>query len=112
MSDPTPEALAAAEREQLRAAQYLDKIGSEMRRAGWDFVAIVISRCQFDETTGHILAPGATFYSASRGMMPALPREADNLRMVADLCDEAFRKSGCREATESSTEDVTARFVP
>lgn len=112
MSDPTPEALAAAEREQMRAAEHVDKIGSALRLAGWDFVAIVISRCQFDETTGHVLAPGATFYSATDRMMPALPREADNLRMVADLCDEAFRKSGCREATESSIEDVTARFVP
>ncbi len=112
MSDPTPEALAAAEREQMRAAEVLDKVGSDLRRAGWDFVAIVISRCQFDAATGHVLAPGATFYSAGAIMVPALPREADNLRMVADLCDEAFRKSGCREATESSTEDVTARFVP
>jgi hypothetical protein len=112
VSEPTPEALRVAEIEQMRAAELLDKIGSDLRRAGWDFVAIVVSRCQFDESTGHVLAPGATFYSASERMMPALPREADNLRMVAGLCDEAFRKSGCREATEASTEDVTARFVP
>jgi len=112
MSEPSREALNTAEREQMRAAALVDQLGCSLREAGWDFVAIVISRCQFDETTGHVLAPGATFYSASPRMMPALPREADNLRMVAGICDEAFRKSGCREATESSTEDVTSRFVP
>ncbi len=112
VSEPSPEAMKAAEVAQSRAAVLVDKLGSELRRAGWDFVAIVVARCQHDDATGHILAPGATFFSAAPRIAPGLPREADNLRMVADLCDEAFRKAGCQEATESTTEDVTSRFVP
>jgi hypothetical protein len=111
MSEPSQKGQDIADHEQARAAALVDELGSALRRAGWDYVVLAVSRCVEDDVAGCVMAPGATFFASTQRMVPGLPREADGLRRIAERLDEAFRKSGCeREATEGYAEDVTSRY--
>ncbi len=73
-------------------------------RAGWDFVAISISRAV--PVGGGVIGPGASILRFDDCMNPALPSEARNLRHLATMADAAFAEAVSKEAATSHIEEV------
>lgn len=91
-------------RVQDRAMARAQALVAELRREGWDFVAVQLACVVSGETES--LVPGAQLFRCSAAIGPALPREADTLRGLADHLDAEFRKLGCQEATEGYVQEL------
>jgi hypothetical protein len=102
-----PELDALAEREQLIAARAATRAMLALRALGYDFVLVRI--CKVLTRGGECAAPGATSFECARRLLPALPREADGLRLIADKFDAEFRKGGTHEAERGYEEDASHR---
>ena len=90
---------------QEEATRRIEQLVAELRREGWDLVALSISR--LIEDGEHCACPGASMVDTDAGRMgPGLPREADVLRHLASVLDESFARLGCKEATEGYREEV------
>ena len=81
------------------------RVCDQLRREGWDFVAISVCKLVVDGENA--ATPGASRLDADPSRVgPALPREADTLRHLADLLDQSFAEIGVPEATEGWREEV------
>lgn len=79
-----------------------------LRAAGWDFVAISL----WAEVPGAgVHGAGSSTFEVSRAMTPALPRLADNLRVLASELDAAHRMSGAPEILDGYTHVVGGTTV-
>lgn len=92
------------EQAQQEAIERARALVAQLRHEGWDFVVVQLSRVVRGETES--LVPGASFFRCSNAIGPALPREADTLRNIADGIDAEFQKLDCCEATEGWLQDV------
>lgn len=105
--DGDPVLEAEAEREQKAALQATRKVAKTLRALGFDFVLVRVSKVVSRD--GVCAVPGATAFDWDERVIPALPREADALRSLADDLDAEFARSDSPEATEGYSEDVTHR---
>jgi hypothetical protein len=100
MSDPRTQAVAAMQVQQLVHA---------LREAGWDFALVSIWRHDGSAVVFH--GAGASGWEASTRITPAVPRIADNLRVLAHELDEAHRLSGAPEVVHGCTQVVGGTVV-
>ena len=90
---------------QEQATRRAQRLTEQLREEGWDYV--VISLCKLVREGDECLCPGASTIDANtRRIGPALPREAETLRALADTVDKAFAELGCKEATEGYRRDL------
>lgn len=92
---------------QALATRQIEKILSEALAGGWDFAAVSLwRRLESHEGGG---GAGASTFDVRRSVMPALPRIADNLRVLADQLDALHRESGAREIIEGYTHVISRK---
>jgi hypothetical protein len=99
MSDARTQALAVVQ---------VDNFVRALRAAGWDFALVSIWRADGAALVFH--GAGASGWEASTAILPAVPRIADNLRVLARELDEAHRMSGAPE-TDGCTHVVGGTVV-
>lgn len=101
--------LVSDARTQAVAAMQVERLVGELRAAGWDFALVSIWRQDGSAVVFH--GSGASGWEASTRITPAVPRIADNLRVLARELDEAHRLSGAPEVVHGSTHVVGGTVV-
>ncbi len=90
---------------QEQATRRVQRLVAELREEGYD--CVVVSICKLIQEGDECALPGASTVDAcTRRIGPALPREAETLRSLADTLDKAFAKLDCKEATEGYRRDL------
>lgn len=84
----------------------VDQLITGLRRAGWDFVAVSLWRRTSPGPDGLGAGAGASGWECSTEMIPALPRLADNLRVLARELDELQAHSGMPEIIDAYTQVI------
>lgn len=94
---------ADAEATQRIAISQIEELLKALMVAGWDFAAVSLWR----RTSGDAGGAGASTFDVRTSMLPALPRLADNLRVLARELDDLHRKSGAAEMLEGYTHVIS-----
>jgi hypothetical protein len=102
--DHDPELVRLGEQERLRVVRRVEELGAQLRREGWDFVCIKLTR--LIERGGMCAAPGSSLCQFTPQLLPGIPLEASELRQIADTIERTFAESGCAEAIEGYSEEV------
>lgn len=96
-------------RTQAAAVAHVQQALRALRVVGWDFALVSIWR--HDGTPIVFHGAGASGWEASTVIMEAVPRIADNLRVLARELDEAHRMSGAPEVVHGCSQVVSGTVV-
>lgn len=96
-------------RTQALAVDAVQQVVRGLRELGWDFALVSIWRHDGSHVVFH--GAGASGWEASTRITPAVPRIADNLRVLARELDEAHRLSGAPEIVHGCTQVVGGTVV-
>ena len=100
MSDPVVQAIAAHE---------VQRLVRGLRALGWDFAAVSLWKADGSSVVLH--GAGASGWEASTAIVEAVPRIADNLRLLARELDEAHRMSGAPEVVHGCSHVIGGTVV-
>jgi len=99
----------------VRAAQRAavwraDRLATQLRTEGYDFVLISITKLLVHPDTNEHAGPGTTVVVGSNRINPILPAQSDNLRKIALDLDAQFERSGDVAAACVERRDVTREY--
>jgi len=97
------------ERTQAEAVLQVQHLVRALRASGWDFA--MVSLWRRDEGPNVFHGAGASYWEASRAILPAVPRIADNTRVLARELDEAHRLTGAPDVADGCSQVIDGTSV-